>query len=150
MIRSRFAAALALALTASVWTPASAQPAPVAPAAPAAVRAMTPREAYEAQQAGQVLLIDVRTPSEWAQTGAPKGAARLDMQDPAFAQKLEALRKTSPDKQLALICRSGNRSAQAASGLAKLGWSGIVDVTGGVAGGRGERGWIAEGLPMER
>ena len=118
--------------------------------AQAAPRVMTPREAYAAQQAGQAVIVDIRTPAEWAETGAPKGAARIDVGAPDFVQKLDALRKANPGKDVALICRSSSRSARAAAALVQQGWSGVIDVAGGVAGSPRGAGWIAEGLPIEK
>lgn len=123
---------------------------PAAAFAQAAPRAMTPRQAYAAQQAGEIVLVDIRTPAEWAETGSPKGAARIDVAAADFVRKLDALRQANPGKDIALICRSSNRSARAAERLTREGWTNIVDVAGGVAGSTRGAGWIAEGLPVEK
>lgn len=114
-----------------------------------APRAISTREAYDGQHAGTLVLIDIRTPAEWAQTGAPAGALRLDMTAPDFLAKIEAARKAYPGKDIALICRSSNRSAHVAQALAQRGWTNVVDVAGGLAGSPRGKGWIAEGLPVE-
>jgi rhodanese-related sulfurtransferase len=115
-------------------------------AAPAAISA---REAYAAQQAGALVLVDIRTPSEWAQTGVPKGALRIDLASADFLSKLEAARRAHPGKRIGLICRTSSRTSRAAQALAARGWSEIVDVAGGVAGSPRGKGWFAEGLPVE-
>lgn len=124
--------------------------APAAALAQAAPRAMSTREAYDAQQAGKAVIVDIRTPKEWAETGVPKGAVRLDLASSDFVEKLGALSKANPGKDLALICRTSSRSARAVGGLASQGWSNVVDVAGGVAGSPRGNGWIAEGLPIEK
>lgn len=120
---------------------ALAQPAP---------RVVTVRQAFDLQQAGKAVLIDIRTPAEWTETGAPKGAVRLDMTQPDFADRIAAMRRADPGKEIALICRSSNRSAHAAQALAKAGVTGVLDVAGGVAGSSRGIGWIAAGLPIEK
>lgn len=115
-----------------------------------APRVMTAREAYDAQQAGTLVLVDVRTPAEWAETGVPKGALRADVAAPDFLPRIEALRKASPGKEIGLICRTSSRSARAAQALAQMGWTNVVDVAGGVAGSPRGKGWFAEGLPVEK
>ena len=115
----------------------------------AAPAAMGAREAYEAQQAGALVLVDIRTPPEWAQTGVPKGALRIDVASADFLSKLEAARRAHPGKRIGLICRTSSRTSRAAQALAARGWSEIVDVAGGVAGSPRGKGWLAEGLPVE-
>ena len=110
---------------------------------------MSSRQAFEAQQAGALVLVDIRTPAEWAQTGVPKGAARIDVYAPDFLPKIEAVRQANPGKDIGLICRTSSRSARAAQALAQRGWTNVVDVVGGVAGSARGGGWIAEGLPVE-
>jgi rhodanese-related sulfurtransferase len=119
-------------------------------AQPAEPRVMTARQAYEAQQAGRIVLVDIRTPQEWAETGVPTGAARIDVAARDFLPKLEALRDANPGKDIALICRTSSRSAHAARALAGRGWTNVIDVGGGVAGSPRGEGWFAQGLPVER
>ncbi|WP_228047072.1 rhodanese-like domain-containing protein [Streptomyces justiciae] len=98
----------------------------------------TPRvTATEAQRllrdAGAVL-VDVREPDEFRAGHAP-GAHHVPLSRIATAD----LPGTGP---LVLICRSGNRSRQAAALLAARGVA-AVDVIGGM------RDWAAQGLPVE-
>lgn len=59
-------------------------------------------------------IIDVRTPSEWKDTGIIDGAITIDI----FSGKEEfvnqVLKNIDPSKPVALVCRSGNRSSMAA------------------------------------
>jgi rhodanese-related sulfurtransferase len=85
---------------------------------------------------GEVRLIDVRTPAEFAE-GHIEGAANvpLDLFDPA-AFKDEA------GKETVLYCRSGRRSAIAADMLAKAWGKPVRHLSGGVLA------WEAAELPL--
>ncbi|MGO4735360.1 rhodanese-like domain-containing protein [Bosea sp. 2KB_26] len=106
------------------------------------------RQAYDGAKAGTLILVDIRTPEEWADTGVPVGAIRLDMEASAFEARLAALRLENPGKTIALICRTGNRSSSLQRKLAGRGWRDIVDVRGGLLGSPGDKGWLAEQLPV--
>lgn len=119
--------------------PARAEPAPFT--------VMDAQTAHEKAKAGEVILVDIRTPPEWAQTGIGDGALPLDMTAPDFVTKLVKLRQDHPETPIALICRTGNRSDYAVSELARQGFPGLVDVKEGMAGGPNGQGWIPRGLP---
>lgn len=108
---------------------------------------MTPDEAHKAVLAGEIILIDIRRPDEWHQTNVAEGAIGLDMREESFVQSLLKLRQSNPDIPLALICRTGNRTGHVTTVLAKQGFTGLVDVNEGMAGGRNGPGWIKRGLP---
>jgi len=108
---------------------------------------MTPPEAHMAAVAGDVILVDIRTPPEWAETGIGEGAIALDMTEKDFVDSLVKLRNAFPEKPIALICRTGNRSGYVFNALNKQGFPGLVDVSEGMAGGRNGKGWIPRGLP---
>lgn len=110
--------------------------------------ALTVREARERQQRGDLVLVDIRTPKEWADTGVPEGAIRLDMRDPAFEAKLAALRAEHSGKSIALICRTANRTARVQASLAARGWRDLINVEGGLLGNPSARGWLDEALPV--
>ena len=104
-------------------------------------------EAHLAAQAGEIILVDIRTPEEWGQTGIGDGAVALDMRAPSFAQTIVTLQKARPGLPIALICRTGNRSSYAIRALGKAGVTGLVDVAEGMAGGPNGKGWLKKGLP---
>ena len=106
------------------------------------------REAHEAAKAGKLVLVDIRTPEEWADTGVPEGAIKLDMTGSAFEVRLAALKLDHPGKPIALICRTGSRSSTMQKTLAGRGWANLVDVRGGLLGNPKDKGWLAEGLPV--
>ena len=59
----------------------------------------------------ETVVVDVRTPAEYAE-GHLEGAVNIDLQDSGFEEAITAL---DDDGQYVVYCRSGNRSAQAAS-----------------------------------
>ena len=58
------------------------------------------------------------------------------------------LRSAYPEKPIALICRTGNRSGYVFDALNKQGFPNLMDVSEGMAGGRNGKGWIPRGLPI--
>ena len=128
------------------------------------IRRLNPLEAFKACQAepGSVLL-DVRDPLEFSFIGHPLGAVNLPWKfapdwrpNPDF---LERARHTipSPDAPVFLLCRSGQRSLDAAKALAAAGYSNLINVEEGFEGTldaqkhRGtEGGWRFHGLPWEQ
>lgn len=128
----------------------------LAPAAARAQAVVTPRptlsvrEAHERVRAGQVVLVDIRTPEEWRDTGVAEGAVRLDMLNPTFEARLAAIRAANPGKPIAIICRTANRTRRVQEILSGRGWRDIVDVRGGMLGDGTHRGWLDEGLPLGR
>jgi rhodanese-related sulfurtransferase len=65
----------------------------------------------------KLLLIDVRTPHEFAQGHIAK-AININVSDPAFTQK--ALKQIGKSQTIAIYCRSGRRSKAALSMLGDL------------------------------
>ncbi len=114
-------------------------------------QAMTPLEAHTRAASGEIVLLDIRTPEEWRETGVPASAQAITMhQDAAkFFAALEAVTKGDRTKPLALICRTGNRSAALQVELAKAGYTNVTDVAEGVVGGRHGAGWLKAGLPVK-
>ncbi|KRE23836.1 hypothetical protein ASE66_00755 [Bosea sp. Root483D1] len=106
------------------------------------------RETHEAVKAGKLVLVDIRTSEEWADTGVPEGAIKLDMTGSAFEVRLAALKLDHPGKPIALICRTGNRTSTLQKKLAGRGWTNLIDVRGGLLGNPKDKGWLAEGLPV--
>jgi rhodanese-related sulfurtransferase len=109
---------------------------------------MSVREAHERSRAKEVILVDIRRPEEWADTGVAEGAIKLDMTSPVFEARLAGLRAENPGKPIAIICRTANRTRHVQEVLGKRGWTGIVDVRGGMLGDGRNKGWLDEGLPV--
>lgn len=126
-------------------------PALLADAAQAQERAaISVREAHAKARAKEIVLVDIRRPDEWRDTGVAEGAIRLDMTHPAFEARLATLRAENPGKPIALICRTASRTRQVQDILGRRGWQGIVNVRGGMLGDGRNRGWLDEGLPLAR
>ena len=117
-------------------------------AANAEIVKMTPDVAREKALAGEIVLIDIRRPDEWADTGVPDVALLADMTSRDFLQKITAIRMENPDILLAFTCRTGSRSNYLTGELEKLGMSGLIDVIGGMSGSRADKGWAKRGLPV--
>lgn len=72
---------------------------------------------------GKALLIDVRTPAEFA-SGAIQGALLIPQQE--LVERIAAI---APDKgtPIVLYCRSGNRSGQAQDALKEMGYTQVIN-----------------------
>lgn len=114
---------------------------------------LSARDARDQVQAGAITLIDVRTPGEWRQTGAPVGAALIDMNNPqgpqGFVDAVLAQVKGDRNAPIALICRSGNRSTYMQKVLEDQGFTRVYNVREGMGGSAAGPGWIKQGLPIE-
>ncbi|WP_427164626.1 rhodanese-like domain-containing protein [Streptomyces sp. C1-1] len=90
-----------------------------------------------ADSAGDAVLLDVREPYEWQAGHAPR-AVHLSLSALAAGAGLPSEAQARP---LIVICRSGNRSRQAAELLVARGAQ-AVDVIGGM------HDWTGAGLPV--
>ena len=75
----------------------------------------------------KVQLIDVRTPEEFRE-GHIEGAININFFSDKFSSDFEKLNKNEP---LYIYCRSGNRSAKAATKLLEMGFTNVIDLEGG-------------------
>lgn len=125
----------------------------VLPAASASPAEITPTDARAGANAGNLTLIDVRTPREWRETGVAAGAVRIDMQHPGGAEGFAkaVLERVGGDRDapIAFICRSGSRSGQVQRFLAAQGFTQVQSVSEGMSGSSAGPGWIRRGLPVE-
>ncbi|EGG0461530.1 rhodanese-like domain-containing protein [Campylobacter lari] len=79
-------------------------------------------------------VIDVRKPSEWAQTGTIKNAIKISFyneDDSVNKNFVEEIKKISSNKPIAIICRSGSRSAKASALLDQNGIE-VTNLKGGM------------------
>lgn len=106
--------------------------------------------AHELVQAGEITLVDIRRPDEWAASGSPEGAVQLDMLRDDFVQELTRIAGGDPDAAIALICARGVRSARLANQLVEAGFTNIIDVPEGMLGSAAGPGWVRAGLPVVR
>ncbi len=125
------------------------------------------KEAWEVlSREPEAVLVDVRTDAEWAFVGLPdlskleKSPILVPWQtfpdmriNPNFAEEVGA-KGVRREQTVFLICRSGQRSRQAAMALSDAGYGPCFNVSDGFEGGHdAERhrgtteGWKAAGLP---
>lgn len=116
------------------------------------VTLMEAPEAHEKALKGEIVLIDIRTPEEWKQTGVPASAHAISMHQNAQTFISELLNAAAGDseKPIAVICRTGSRSTALAAPLAKAGFPNVINVAEGVVGGPRGPGWTKRGLPLRQ
>jgi monothiol glutaredoxin len=94
------------------------------PNAPAGVKALSVRELKARLDASDITLIDVRP-------GDERARAALAMPFRTLDDGIDALTRLPKDTQLAFLCHTGNRSAQAAEHFRGLGFAKVYNVAGG-------------------
>jgi len=123
---------------------------------------LSPPHAWSLVQAGQAVLVDVRTAEELALVGRVPGAIHVpwahgvDMIPNAeFVRELAAV--APPGLPLLFLCRSGKRSERAADAASLAGWASTYNVLEGFEGEIDEDGrrgsvdgWRFHGLPWEQ
>jgi rhodanese-related sulfurtransferase len=93
-------------------------------------------KAYSMYQDG-AFLLDVRTVEEWNEFHAPNTTfIPLD----ELASRVDELPR---DRQIVVICRSGNRSQQGRDVLLEAGFTQVTSMTGGL------NAWRSSGYPIE-
>jgi rhodanese-related sulfurtransferase len=117
--------------------------------AAAAGATLTAPEALDKAEAGEITLIDIRTPPEWRQTGVASGALTIDMTKKTFVQELLDAVQGDRSAPIVLICRTGNRTSYTQQALEKLGFTNVSHVPEGMAGSAAGPGWVRRGLPVE-
>lgn len=90
-------------------------------------RAMTVAE----MKAQNALIVDIRSPEEWRDTGVIDGARLVTFKDADGFLKAVGKDLTGT-RPLVLVCRSGNRTSMAASALAGKISNPIISVNGGM------------------
>lgn len=122
------AATLATGCSSPAASSVSVTAGPTAASAPAAGSSLAPAEFAAAAKLANTVLLDVRTPTEFAGGHLP-GAVNLDVESADFATKAATL---DPAKSYAVYCRSGNRSKVAMTALQQLGIGSLYDLSGGI------------------
>ncbi|MEM9683742.1 MAG: rhodanese-like domain-containing protein, partial [Pseudomonadota bacterium] len=88
--------------------------------------------------AGELILIDIRSPKEWSETGVPMGARAITMHNPkgkrAFLEAIKTAVNGNQSQEIALICAVGGRSRWAQGFLTKHGFTNVTDVSEGMLG----------------
>jgi rhodanese-related sulfurtransferase len=111
------------------------------------VQNLTLDEAAQELEQGDAVLVDVREPSERAQSGyiagaveAPRGMLEFwaDPTNPYHREEFD------PSRRIILHCASGGRSALAAAALQNLGYDNVAHMDGGF------KAWKEAGRPVEQ
>lgn len=95
-------------------------------------------EAKALIEKGKVVVLDVRTPSEW-NSGHLKDAVHANVNDANFEATVASLSKKKP---VIVYCAVGGRSARASDILTKKGWKTVYNMVGGY------NAWVSAGLPV--
>ena len=115
-----------------------------------AAQTLSAPEAFAKAEAGELVLIDIRRPSEWRESGIASVATPLSMHENGFIEGLEQIRAANPDKEIALICATGGRTAFLQKELTKRGLGSTIDVSEGMFGNGDAPGWLKRGLPLRQ
>ena len=130
----------------------------------AQIRNLKPIESWEFMQKNpSAILLDVRTKLEYSFVGHPVGAVHIVWKEaPDWSVNTnftEEVRRAVPDTSMPvlLLCRSGQRSMDAAIALEKAGYTNLVNVDEGFEGPLDDEkhrgtcgGWRLCGLPWEQ
>lgn len=115
-------------------------------------RILDPVAANEAAQTGAILLLDIRSPREWRQSGVPAPALTVTWHDPrgqyGFVKTVLDTVQGDRTRPIALICAAGVRSSRARRLLESEGFTTVYDVSEGMYGARSGPGWKARGLSL--
>lgn len=87
------------------------------------------------------VVLDVRTEAEYSEGHIPGTHFNIDVLQDSYTET--ALKMLPKEKPVALYCRSGNRSKNAARILAEKGYE-VLEL------GTGFRGWVAADRPIEK
>ena len=105
-------------------------------------------QAQKMNARGEIILLDIRQPMEWKETGLPKGAVPVTVHRRDFIEAVLKITKGDRTKPIALICATGGRSAMARKFLAGQGFTSVIDVSEGMLGNNYGPGWIRRGQPV--
>lgn len=110
------------------------------------------RQAHTRAKAGEIVLVDVRRPSEWRASGVPASGHAITMHQNGRRFLAQLLEATGGDKSrpLALICATGGRTTWLQARLRQAGFTNLYNVTEGMKGSRFGAGWLKKGLPIRQ
>jgi rhodanese-related sulfurtransferase len=112
-------------------------------------------EAWRRAEAGDLVIVDIRTQAEWRKTGIPQGARRASfvyaygLPNFDFVGEVRGALGDDPTRTVALICAAGVRSSVARVLLEAEGFEHVLDIGEGMLGSGNGPGWLARGLPVE-
>ena len=113
---------------------------------------MSPIEASE-ELKNNLIIIDVRTKSEWKETGVIPNAKLVRMHSAARTLRKEYISELlevlgdNKNIEAAIICKSGGRSSATVTMLKEKGYINISNISEGMVGHTNNTGWVNRGLP---
>ena len=113
---------------------------------------ITVSEAHSRAVSGELVLVDIRAPKEWSQSGVPSSGKLITMyqRGDQFLSALKQATGGDTSKPVALICATGVRSLRMQNALRRAGFKNVINVRGGMFGTAKDRGWIKAGLPVNK
>ena len=142
----RLAAAVLVitAMAAATGVSACSSSAPTSSSAsPATGQHVAASDFATAMKAPGTIVLDVRTPAEYASGHLPS-ARNVDIEGSGFAAGIAALDKNGT---YAVYCRSGNRSGTALEQMSAAGFTHVYDLAGGIGAWQNMGGPMAMGGP---
>ena len=100
--------------------------------------------AHKMVQRGELTLLDVRTPSEWAMTGVPRDSRPANVNDPDFIAQARGAVYGDLEHPVAVIGIADARSIGAAEKLQAGGFKRVYYISEGIG-----DGWLKRGLPTD-
>lgn len=94
----------------------------------AEVTGVDPAAASEIVSSGDALVLDVRTPAEFAAGHLP-GAVNIDVESSDFADRVSGL---DEGESTLVYCQTGNRSGVATDTMVDLGFTELSELEGGI------------------
>ena len=109
-------------------------------------------EAHQRAKSGDLVLVDIRAPKEWSQSGVPASGQLITMyqRGDKFLAAIKKATGGDASKPVALICATGVRSLRLQNALQRAGYKNVINVLGGMFGTSSNQGWIKAGLPVSK
>ncbi len=92
------------------------------------IPSLPPSEAFERHKKGDIIILDVREPEEVSFTSI-EGTLNIPISE--FPQKFSELEGIK-DRPIAVLCRTGSRSAQVTMFLKQHGFKDVYNIAGGI------------------
>lgn len=106
-------------------------------------------DAFALASREEIILLDIRSESEWKETGIASVARPVSMHESQFLTKLQTITSEANGRPIALICATGGRTAWLVKELSSRGITNLIDVTEGMMGNAAGSGWLRSGLPVK-
>jgi rhodanese-related sulfurtransferase len=104
------------------------------------VETVSPERASEIIDGGDAVVLDIRTPEEFAEARLA-GAVNIDFYADDFEDRLAELDRGT---DYVVYCRTGNRTSTAREIMRQLGFESVHEIDGGIVN------WYETGLPIEQ